>query len=251
MTGFHNAFERALEGDPSALWPHVVPDDRTLGAIAVYRNTTTKARVDALRANYPTVLQIVGEDWFHAAAVAFAREHPGEDPVMVGFGSAFPGWLARFEPARDLPYLAPCARLDRAWTEVHVAPEAAALEAARAASRGAALAGMTAGLHPAARIFWFEWTVPSLWLAHRHPAGSAALDWSASPEGLLIHREDGRVLASRLSRGEWTFLDACRQGRSLGAAAMAASAFNPDFSSLFARLLSLGVLVETSPETPS
>lgn len=251
MTGFHDAFERALEGDPSALWPHVAPDDRTLGALAVYRNTTTKARVDALRANYPTVVQIVGEDWFHAAAVAFVREQPGENPVLVDFGPMFPDWLARFEPARDLPYLAPCARLDRAWTEAHVAPEAVSLNAETAATRGAALAGTTAGLHPAARIFWFDWTAPSLWLAHRQADGPAALNWAASPEGLLIHRQDDQVRASRLSRDEWIFLDTCRKGRSLGAAAMAASAINPDFSSLFARLLSLGVLIETSRETLS
>ncbi len=251
MTSFHDAFEAALEGDAAALWPHVVPDDRTLGAIAVYRNTTTKARVDALSANYPTIVQMVGEPWFHAAAVAFARDHPGEDPVMVRYGSTFPAWLARFEPARDLPYLGPCARLDRAWTEAHVAPVAAPLEPARAASLGAGLAGLTASLHPAARIFWFDWTAPSLWLAHRHPDGAAAMVWEASPEGLLIHREDGQVRSGRLSRDEWTFLDACRRGHSLGAAAMAASIFNPDFSNLFARLLALGVLVETPPEAMS
>lgn len=251
MTGFHDAFEASLAGDASRLWPHVLPDDRTLGAIAVYRNTTTKARVDALRANYPTVLQIVGDDWFHAAAVAFARESPGDDPVLIRYGVAFPDWLAHFDPAQVLPYLAPCARLDRAWTESHVAPEAVRLEPSRAAALGTGLAGVKLNLHPAARIFWFDWTVPSLWLAHRFPDGEDALVWAASPEGLLIRREDGQVRASRLSRDAWTFLDSCRRGLSLGVAAMASSRVNPDFPGLFARLLSLGVLVETLPETSS
>ena len=65
MTGFHAAFDRALTGDLDALWPHLEPGDRTLGALSVYRNTTIKARIDALEANYPTVLQMVGEDWTH------------------------------------------------------------------------------------------------------------------------------------------------------------------------------------------
>ena len=37
MTAFHAAFETALDGLFDDLWPHLQPDDRTLGAIAVYR----------------------------------------------------------------------------------------------------------------------------------------------------------------------------------------------------------------------
>ncbi|MDI6625577.1 MAG: DNA-binding domain-containing protein, partial [Brevundimonas sp.] len=114
MTAFHDAFAQALEGRFDDLWPHLTPDDRTLGAIAVYRNTSIKGRIDALEANYPTVARMVGGDWFRAAAREFVEDQPGDDPVLAGFGEGFPAWLAAFEPARDLPYLSPIARLDRA-----------------------------------------------------------------------------------------------------------------------------------------
>lgn len=244
MTRFHHAFSVALDGGFDALWPHLNPDDRTLGAIAVYRNTSIKARIDAVEANYPAVSQLVGSEWFRAAAREFVEAEPGDDPVLAAYGAGFPDWLAAFEPARDMPYLAPVARLDRAWTEAHLAVDATPLSASQAAAAGLALAAMPARLHPSARLFWFDWTAPSLWLAHRFPSEQPELCWRCEPEGLLIHRPGADVRARRLSRTEWVFLDACRKGRPFGVASLAARSVRPtaDVSSLFADLIALGVL---------
>ena len=103
-------------------------------AIAVYRNTSIKGRIDALEANYPTVLQMVGAEWFRAAAREFVEVQPGDDPVLIGFGVGFADWLAAFEPTSEMPYLAPAARLDRAWTEAHLAPDALPLTPVQAAA---------------------------------------------------------------------------------------------------------------------
>lgn len=248
MTAFHAAFETALNGRFDDLWPHLEPDDRTLGAIAVYRNTAVKGRIDALEANYPTVSQMVGSEWFRAAAREFVEAQPGDDPVLAAYGADFPDWLARFEPARDMPYLAPVARLDRAWTEAHLSPDAAPMDARHAATLGLALTGMPARLHPSVRLFWFDWTAPSLWLAHRYPTAGADLAWRAEPQGLLIHRPDAEVRARRLSRAEWAFLDASRKGRPFGAAALSAQSAQPgvDVPALFAGLIAIGVF-----ETPA
>lgn len=141
MTAFHAAFSIALEGRFDDLWPHLAPDDRTLAALSVYRNTATKGRIDALEANYPTVVDMVGRDWFRAVAREYVEEEPGHDPVMAAYGDGFPAWLARFEPARPMAYLPPAARLDRAWTEAHLAEDAPTMTARQAASLGLALTG--------------------------------------------------------------------------------------------------------------
>ena len=232
MTRFHHAFSVALDGGFDALWPHLNPNDRTLGAIAVYRNTSIKGRIDALEANYPTVSQLVGAEWFRAAAREFVEAEPGDDPV-----------LAAFEPALDMPYLAPVARLDRAWTEAHLAADAVPLAGPQAAAAGLALTAMPARLHPSVRLFWFDWTAPSIWLAHRYPSGQADLCWNSEPEGLLIHRPGAEVRARRLSRAESVFLDACRKGHPFGVASLSARSVRPkaDVSSLVADLIALGV----------
>lgn len=248
MTRFHQAFSLALEGRFDALWPDLEPDERTLGALAVYRNTATRGRIDALEANYPTVAQLVGRDWFRAAAREFVEAHPGSDPVLAGFGATFPDWLAAFEPAREMPFLAPSARLDRAWTEAHLATDDAVLEVEDAAASGLALTVRAARLHPSVRLFWFDWSAPSLWLAHRYPELDTRLDWRPEPQGLLIHRPRGDVQARHVSRAEWVFLDACRKSRAFGVAALAASATRPSphIPTLFSRLLRDGVFCTPS-----
>src|SRR5690348_18078173 len=46
------------------------------GAMAVYRNTIMHGAIEALRANYPVVEQIVGEEMFEHVAVDFASTCP-------------------------------------------------------------------------------------------------------------------------------------------------------------------------------
>ena len=251
MTAFHAAFSIALEGRLDDLWPHLAPDDRTLAALSVYRNTATKGRIDALEANYPTVVDMVGRDWFRAVAREYVEEEPGHDPVMAAYGDGFPAWLARFEPARPMAYLPPAARLDRAWTEAHLAEDAPTMTACQAASLGLALTGAPARLHPSARLFWFDWSAPSLWLAHRAPQAGVELSWRPAPEGLLIHRPDDHVLTHHLSRAQWAFLDAGRRGASFAAAAMAAQAARPsvDVPALFAELIGFGVFMSPSHQS--
>lgn len=250
MTAFHAAFTAALNGDLESLEPHLVRDGRAPGAMAVYRNTAAKGRIDALEANFPTIVGMVGEDWFRAAAAAYVAAELGGSAVLADYGAGFPAWLAQFDPARDMPYLAPCARLDRAWTEAHLAADAPRLDARAAAAAGAGLAGRVMTLHPSARLFWFDWSAPSLWLAHRYPDDPAAgLDWRVAPQGLLIHRPDDAVVARPLDRAAWAFLDACRRGRPLAAAALAADRDLAGMAGLFARIIALEVLIPAEPES--
>lgn len=252
MSAFHAAFEAALAGDPSALLPHLNGNPRTLAALDVYRNTPVKARIDALEANYPAVARLVGSEWFRAAAREFAVDHPGDDPVMAHYGAAFAGWLAAFPPARDMPYLAPCARLDRAWTEAHVAADATVMTPSEAAALGAALTGLPVRLHPSVRLFRFEWSAPSLWLAHRYPqTAPGPLVWEPRAEALMIHRVGGQVRARLLAPAEAAFLEACQKGRPLGIAADQAMRLDRSQSipTLFAGLIAADVFLTSQPET--
>ena len=98
---------------------------------AVYRNTVMKGCIDALQANYPAVARLVGEEWFRAAAAIYVRERCPREPTLLRYGAAFAEFLARFEPAAELPYLPGVARLDRFWTESHAAPDEEALDPGR------------------------------------------------------------------------------------------------------------------------
>lgn len=253
---FHDAMQAMLGGDPSALNPWLAGDERSRAGLSVYRNTVAKGRIDALAGLFPTVQRLVGGDWFREAALGFSETSLPDSPVLDDYGGGFPAWLAGFLPARDLPCLAPVARIDLAWSRAHRAPDAPVLKPADVAGLPPArLFAARAVLHPSLQMFWFDWTVASIWLANRPDATpDAEVAWCEAPEGLLILRPAMTVTPRRLSRSEWCFLDACRADRTLGQAATAALRPDPtaDLSQIFAALLGAGVFtrLEQEPARP-
>lgn len=246
LLDFQDAFVAALAGSPSALSPWLTPGAGDAG-LAVYRNTIAKGCVDALAANFPTVLSMVGEDWFRAAAALFAREAPPPSAALLDYGEAFPAWLERFPPAGDLPYLAGIAHLDRLWTEALFAAEAPVLTAEALASLPPeALAATPLTLHPSVRFAAFEAGLPSLWIAARDRRED--LDLSGTPETLLLARRDGSVAARVVGAAETEFLRACRAGLTSAEAAERALSADPDVSlaPLFAALIAQGAFMDTA-----
>jgi hypothetical protein len=240
LLDFQDAFVAALGGSPSALRPWLVEDAGQAG-LSVYRNTIAKGCVDALAANFPTVLSMVGEDWFRAAAALFAREAPPVSAALLDYGEAFPTWLDRFPSAQDMPYLAGVAHLDRLWTEALFAAEAEPLApGAFTALPLEDLAQTRVELHPSARFAAFDAGLPGLWAAAR--AGHNDLDLSEDPEGLLLLRPAGRVIHRVVGPADIAFLAACRAGKPLAEAIGRAAEAAPqaDLQALFAALIADG-----------
>jgi hypothetical protein len=250
LSTFQDGFSAALLGHAlPAPWLSALESQP---GFAVYRNTVLKGCIDALQASYPTVCQLVGEDWFRAAAGVYARAQPPGDGRLVDYGAGFGEFLAGFAPAADLPYLPGVARLDRSWTECHLAADATAVGRewlAQQAPETLPLAQLRP--HPAARWAWCEkHPAYALWQSHR--AGLAvpeSLVWSG--DGALLTRPQAEVTWRPLARAGVVFLDACGQGLPLEAAATRALDTDPaaDFAALMGTLLDAGALAPTNPST--
>lgn len=239
---FQDAFSRALMGRHTA--------DGMLAAVcaqpgfAVYRNTVLKACVDALEANFPSVQRLVGEEWFRAAAAIYAGNHLPSTPALLDYGAAFPEFLAAFEPAAELPYLADVATLDRYWTEAHVAPDEASLDAACIACLDSEqLAQVHLRPHSSARWAFFPRApIATLWRRNREESAASLHDIGWQGEGVLILRPRWTVEALDLDAAGCAFLDACNEGQTLDAAAARTLAIEPkaDLASLMSQLLTAG-----------
>jgi hypothetical protein len=221
--------------------------------LSVYRNTVAKGAIDALVANFPSVARLTGETWLMAIGAEFTRAHPPTDPTLMIYGDLFPDWLATFPPARDMPYLADIARLDRLWTESHLAADAEPLAANALASLSVdALSTAAAVLHPSARFAWFDSNIPTLWRAQRSAEDAGPLTWDARPEGLLLVRPHGAVLDLVTGPGAHAFLGACGAGQSLAIAAADALGAEPTLNlpGLIAELLDIGALAGLTELSP-
>lgn len=242
---FQDGFARALmAADAPASETPAIAALTSQPGFAVYRNTVMKGCIDALQANYPAVMRLVGEEWFRAAAAVFVRGNLPLEPALVRYGAGFADFLASFEPAAELPYLPGVARLDRFWTEAHIAPDEAPVAAADIARLAhEVLARTVLRPHASARWAWFaDQPIYSIWRRSREPNGEDLSDLAWRAEGALIARPHGEVEWSALDAAGCAFLDTCAAGRPLGEAARAALAADAgaDLSQLMARLLESG-----------
>jgi GNAT superfamily N-acetyltransferase len=222
---------------------------------AVYRNTFLKACVDALEGNYPAVSRLVGEEWFRGAATRFALASPPVAPMLFGYGDGFAAFLDNFEPARELPYLADVARLDRAWTESHLAIDAAPLTlTGLAALAPHQLVDLRLAVHPAARWQWFpDQPIYSIWSANRDEVEmNEQPEWHG--EGVVITRPEGEVTWREVPRAACLLLDACAAGIPLEEAAQLALSEVPPaeqgqkLSALLAELINAGAFLDIAAE---
>jgi hypothetical protein len=216
------------------------------GPLRVYRNTVLSGCVDALRANYPVVAALLGEEMFESVAAQHATECPPRKPVLALYGAHFPAWLEGQSWVRDLRYVPDVARIERLQIEALFACDADPLEMTALAGRDD-WQSLQLPLHPAARFDWLTSPATSIWLAHRDGVeGELDLDWHA--EGVLFTRPALEVRPIRLERAGHRFLFGIRLGESVGAAAIAAANLYPetDIGSLFTSLVECGAFVAST-----
>ena len=255
LARFQDDFAHALLAPAGNLVTTIPPEVAALAAqpaFAVYRNTVMKGCIDALQANYPAVVRLVGDEWFRAAAAIHVREVLPTDPTLLRYGAAFADFLTRFEPAAELPYLPGVAQLDRYWTEAHAASDADVLDPAAVAKVAPeALASTVLHPHPAARWRWFP-DAPIYTIWSRNRSGETLddnLDWR--PEGALLTRPRDAVEWIALDAAGCAFLDVCAAGGTLAEAAQAALAVqgNADLARLMSTLLTAGAFRGISSAT--
>jgi hypothetical protein len=196
-------------------------------AMTVYSNTILLGAIDALRENYPVTCEIVGLGEFETTALAFARQHPPESPVLATYGRNFPGWLSTQQIGHRLTYLADVARCERMWLEALHAADAPVVKLADLQARAPeALSEARLKLHPATKLAWHATPAIEIWLAHQGEGfDELAPIWR--PCGALFTRPDLSVRAAPLDAAGHRLLHGLRLGESIGAATTATSLLYP------------------------
>ena len=251
LADFQTGFWQALWAPAEALRP-ADPKRLALAAqpgFAVYRNTVLKGCADAVLSLYPSVHRLTGDDWMRAVAIDFVRATPPAGGDLQHYGEGFPRFLDEAPASLDLPWLGEVARLDRLWSESHVAADSAVLDVAALASLDAErLAAVHLTPHPAARWRWSaHWPAFSLWLAARtEDADPNPPHWHG--QGALMTRPLGAVLPLEIDAAACALLDACASDLPLGEALDAVVAQFPeaDPGAVLGRLLQQGAFAPPS-----
>ncbi|MCB2102127.1 MAG: putative DNA-binding domain-containing protein [Rhodobacterales bacterium] len=215
----------------------IPPDER----LDIHRNNVVITLTESLAAVFPTVKGLVGDDFFAAAARAFIHGDPPRGGCLIDYGAGFAAFLAAFEPARGLPYLADVAWLDWAWHESFHAADARPLGPADL-NRIDPMALTRARLHllPSARLLSFSCPAAAIRAFVRAGGTGTAPDPGAGPSRALVIRPDMAVEVRDLSAPAFALLNALVAGQTLDRALEAASAADgntPDPAALLADLI--------------
>jgi hypothetical protein len=232
MRDWQNDFAAALL-NPAAPVPQgiVGPNrERDLKRFNVYRNNVLVGLIEALKAAFPAVCRIVGDEFFSAMARVHAALEPPASPVMLEYGATFPAFIEAFEPARSVPYLSDVARLERAWVEAYHAAESTpfalhelgAIDAAR-------LPHVSFALHASLRVVRSPFPVVTLWQMNLDGGVPAATDIFRDGEQALVIRPDAEVEVRQVTPGAAIFIECLARGATVAVAASAAHDADPGF----------------------
>jgi hypothetical protein len=243
----------ALPDLQAAFAAHVVGRDRAdlTAAVAgdsisaearlrVYRHHVAHSLVSALAATFTTVHALVGEEFFRTMAGRFvARELPAQ-PVLSEYGASYADFVADYEPAASLPYLADVARLDWALNVAFHSPLGRALTAADLAGIAAErLPSLSVALSAGAALIRSRYPLDRIWNASQPGASAETVDLGSGHANLLVLRRADDAAFIVLDGGEAAFVASLAAGTSLEIAAEQATRNEPSFdlSTAFARLL--------------
>jgi hypothetical protein len=212
--------------------------------LGVYRHHVRHSLAAALATTFSTVQMLVGEAFFRQLARAFVGQSLPTQPVLSEYGAGLADFIAGYEPARGVPYLADIARLDWALNGAYHAPSVDGLDAAALSAIGTdRLPAKSLSLAPGAALITSPYPLGLIWRASQPGAETTTVDLNSGEARLLVLRRPDDAVFVELALGEAAFVAALMQGKPIEAAAEAAfradGAF--DLSTVFARLLGLRV----------
>ena len=247
LPDLQRAFADHLGGAERAELVALVAGDTIPAAsrLDVYRHHVGHSLAAALAATFSTVQAIVGEGFFRGLAQAFVRQSMPTQPVLSEYGAGLPVFIAGYDPASDLPYLADVARLDWAlncaFHALHVEGLGAVELAEIATDR---LPSRSLSLTPGATLLTSRFPLGRIWLASQPGADAATVDLGSGDARLLVMRRPDDAAFVELSAAEAAFVAALIDGGPIETAAEAAFRADGavDLSTVFARLIGLQVI---------
>ena len=186
--------------------------------LEVYRRSVRANHAAAIAATYPVVRRLVGDSFFAEAGTRYAAMHTSESGDLNEYGAGFAAFLAGYEHAASLPYLADVAALEWACHECELAPEPAAFDfAALAGVAPRDHAELRFALHPAVRLVSSAHPIVSIHAANA-PDRDGTLTGTPGAERALVRRLDGAAHVQACTAGEWDLLQGFARGETLAQA---------------------------------
>lgn len=200
-------------------------------AIEVYRNNFRGNLHDTLASAYPVVEQLVGKDFFRHMTRAFIGQRHSRSGNLHQYGAEMASFIASFEPAQELPYLADVAKLEWACHCAYFADDAAMLDVAMLVQIPVErYPDLILYVHPACRLVRSRYPIVQIWHAHQPGAPEDFhIDLNSGPCNVLVSRKDDVVQVDDMTDAEAEWLQYIQPEMPLEQATATTLEQHPDF----------------------
>ena len=189
--------------------------------LLAYRTNGVAHAVEALRAQFPTVLAMLGAEAFEAVCIRHWRSRPPRHGDLAWVGIDFPQTLADQGELLPWPWLVDCARLDLALWHVLFDPSPGLKQDDLQRLAADDPVHLHIQLAPGTRLLASHWPIVTLQRLHREPESDAlALRTALQQPGetAWVWRNDLRAQCSALSPSEAQWIVALQTGLPLSGA---------------------------------
>lgn len=180
----------------------------------VYRNNVVVSLIEALKAAYPSIASMMGDENFQRIARFYVSAHPPRTAMMQTFGGEFPDFVKNLPPLKNSPFLKDLALAEKAWLAAYHALDAEPLiaKAFEEFTPNETLE-LIFTPHPASHLIKSKYPLQDLFdYRNEHP--KKGVDMSIS-QHLLITRPHLSVLTTALNNPLYIFFDLILSGETL------------------------------------
>jgi len=195
------------------------PGHEQASRLPIYARAYVLRLQECLQADYPLLLELMGQELFGFFACQYIDQHPSRAPSLYTFGSGFADFLQNSQPLTDntdYAFAIELARLERAFSEIIRAPGTEHLHNWNEQHHFASLMGgvTTCTLTPCTQLMISAFQMQEFWeAAKRRKNGDPLPDIpQAAPAFLALTRQHFRVRLLSLCDWQYRYLCALKDG---------------------------------------
>ncbi len=214
--------------------------------VNVYKDSILGGLIEALSSIYPVCVKLVGEMFFNHMIADYLNRYPSDSPDLGDYGAEFSGYIADFEPAKELEYLADVAKLEWSWHRAFNAPDSIGTDISSLADLASVAEADQGSIHfvttPSAILVRSIFPIHQVWQVNQEDyVGDGIVNLDDGAVCLVVWRNATfGMRIDVLSEQEYTFLEAVIEGKSFSEIATLPCA--SDLSGILGRCMQTGLI---------
>ena len=177
--------------------------------VKIYKSAILGTLERALGNIYPVCRRLVGKEFFEGMARKYAYQTPSTSPDLANFGDEFAAFIADFEPAAALTYLADVATLEWHWHRAFNAADETVIDTAALADVPESETGRIVFRLPvSATLIASDFPIQHIWKVNQPDwKGSQVVDLDDGGCQLIVWRQQYEMRIDELDDPAWRLLN--------------------------------------------